>query len=96
MRHPILQQMAEDMELRGLSPRTRDSYGRDCERYLDFLDGLGVPPERAGEDELRAWSLHMSRVLGLAPQTVNGRLCAALFLHEVTLGARSAGGACPT
>ena len=74
------------MELRGLSPRTRDTYGRDCERYLDFLGGLGVPPERAGEDELRAWSLHMARELGLAPQTVNGRLCAALFLHEVTLG----------
>lgn len=87
MTHPILSQMRDDLELRGLSPRTVDSYLRACALYLAFLDELGVPLEAAGEDELRGWSMRMTREQGLAAQTVNGRLSAALFLHEVTLGA---------
>lgn len=86
MRHPILYQVRDDLELRGLSPRTVDSYLRACALYLDFLEVRGVAPEAAGEGELREWSLLMTRDQGLAAQTVNGRLTAALFLHEVTLG----------
>lgn len=83
MTHTILSKMRDDMELRNMSPRTVETYLRSCGAYLDWL---GAPPEGAGEEELAAWSLHMARDLGLAPRTVNGRLCAATFMYEVTLG----------
>ena len=84
MLHPILAKMRDDMELRNMSPSTVYTYLRACEGYIGWLGG--VRPEEAGERELAAWSLHMSRDLGLAARTVDGRLCAAMFMYEVTLG----------
>lgn len=58
---PLLDRMRQDMQLRGLAPRTQEA-------YLDAVTGVatfcGRPPhalESLSEDELRAYFLHLVR-----------------------------------
>ncbi len=56
--------------VRNLSPHTRESYGKDLEKFETFLAGRGVAPESAGVADARgfvAWLTHE----GLSPRSVN-------------------------
>lgn len=45
---------------RGLSANTREAYGRDVSRFMDYLDEIGLRPEEVTLDDLHrfAWMLH--------------------------------------
>jgi integrase/recombinase XerD len=61
---------------RGLSPRTLDAYGRDTERFRDFLGARGVmAPEAATPRDLREYTYHL-REQGLAPPSIRRALSA--------------------
>lgn len=77
----ILAKVTEDMELRNLSADSVEHYQMALRQYLDFLGGRDI--ESTGEEELRAWALHLSRERGRKPSTVNNYLAAAIFAYEV-------------
>ena len=79
----ILEKVASDIELRGLSDKTRKLYLRVCGHYLEFLGGK--PLDMTGEGDIRAYSQHLRTERGLAAKTVNTYLAAVLFLYEVGL-----------
>jgi integrase/recombinase XerD len=61
---------------RGLSPRTLDAYGRDTERFRDFLGARGVmAPEDTTPRDLREYTYHL-REQGLAPTSIRRALSA--------------------
>ncbi len=52
---PLRQRMFEDMQLRGLAPRTQECYVR---AVLQFARHYGKSPDLVTEDELRAYFLY--------------------------------------
>ena len=81
--HTLRQRMAEDMRLRGLSPKTVESYLHYAARFAAHFDR---PPGRLGPEEARSFQLHLHDVEKLAPSTINVATCALRFLFRVTLG----------
>lgn len=79
---PLRQKMIEDMELRGLSERTRDSYVRVVRQLAEHY---GKSPERISEGELRAYFLYLQREKQVSPSTCRVTLCGLKFLYEYTL-----------
>jgi len=55
---PLRQKMMDDMQLRGLSGRTRDSYIRVVSQLAMHY---GKSPERISEAELRAYFLYLQQ-----------------------------------
>lgn len=79
---PLGQKMIEDMQLRGLSARTRDSYVRAVRQLAEHY---GKSPERISEAELRAYFLYLQREKQVSPSTCRVSLCGLKFLYEYTL-----------
>ncbi len=74
--------MREDLELRGSSAATSESYVR-CARI--FVEYFGMPPAKLGAAEVRHFLLHLIRDAKASPSTVNVYSAAIRFLYEVTL-----------
>lgn len=81
----LLDRMRQDMQLRGLAPRTQEA-------YLDAVTGVATfcrrPPhalESLSEDELRAYFLHLVRDRHASRSTVLQRRAGLRFLVETTL-----------
>jgi len=82
---PLLDRMRQDMQLRGLAPRTQEA-------YLDAVTGVaafcGRPPhalESLAEEELRAYFLYLVRDRHASRSTVLQRRAGLRFLVETTL-----------
>ena len=56
--------------VRNLSPHTLESYGKDLEKYRQFLQERGVSPEQAGIAEARGFVSWLTRE-GLSARSVN-------------------------
>jgi integrase/recombinase XerC len=56
--------------VRNLSPHTLECYGKDLEKFEEYLAQRGVSPEAAGVAEARGFVAWLSRE-GLAPRSVN-------------------------
>jgi hypothetical protein len=50
--NPFIRRMAEDMQLRNLSPRTIDSYTCHVDKFCSFF---GKPADGLGLDEIRQY-----------------------------------------
>ena len=78
----LRRRMTEDMQLRGLSERTQQS-------YIDAVRGLTKfyhrPPDQLGEEEIRNFFLHLINERGAARSTVTVYLCGIKFFYEKTL-----------
>ncbi len=78
----LRQRMREDMQVRGLAPRTQTS-------YLQAVRQLTVhyrkPPDQISEDELRQYFLYLRNEKRAARTTCTVALCAFPFLFEHTL-----------
>jgi site-specific recombinase XerD len=77
--------MIEDMQLRGLSPRTQEAYVRAV-RYLAAY--YNKSPDQIGEEELREYFLYLKDERRLSRSSCTVALCGIKFLYEYTLRRR--------
>lgn len=80
----ILDRVAEDMRLRGMSEGTQEVYLNSIARYLRFIGDADLA--ETGADDLRRWSLHLRYDKGLSEVTVNSYVAAVMYMYDVTLG----------
>src|SRR4051794_26246290 len=74
--------MREDLELRGFSPRTIETYLRCVKR---FAKHFGRSPATLGAVEIRHFLLYLIREQKVHPATSNVYAGAIKFLYRVTL-----------
>ncbi len=79
---PLRRRMLEDMQLRGLSPKTQRCYVFAVQQ---FAQHYGKSPALITEEEVRQYFLYLSTVKRVSPATVTIALCAIKFLFERTL-----------
>jgi len=79
---PLRRRMVEDMELRGLSPRTQDAYVRSV---LGLACYYHRSPDQIVEEEIRRYFVHLTCERKLARKTITIALCGIKFFYETTL-----------
>jgi integrase/recombinase XerD len=79
---PLRRRMIEDMRIRNLSPHTQRVY---VEQVSRFARHFGLPPERLGKDEIRAWQIHLVEDRRLAASSISVAVAALRFVCTVTL-----------
>jgi integrase/recombinase XerD len=79
---PLRRRMIEDMQLRGLSPRTQEAYARAVRQLAEHY---GVSPDQLTDEEVRQYFvfLHTEKRWSRASCTI--ALCAIKFFFEQTL-----------
>lgn len=78
----LRQRMIEDMQLRGLSPRTQDMYARAVTQLATHYD---KSPDQITEEELRQYLLYLQNEKAVATSTLSIALCGIKFFYEHTL-----------
>jgi len=79
---PLRQKMIEDMQLRGLSQRTQETYIRVVRQLAEHY---GQPPDQLNEAELRQYFLYLKNDKQLSRSSCTQVLSALKFLYEQTL-----------
>lgn len=74
--------MAEEIEIRGLSPDTKRAYLHAVRR---FVGHFMQPPDRLTAEHIRQYQLYLTRERRVAPSTFNQIMAALRFLYRVTL-----------
>ena len=82
---PLRQRMLEDMQLRGLSPKTQGLYIWGVSLLAQYYDRS---PDRISEEELRTFFLHLKNERQLSRSSCTVILCGIKFLYEYTLKRR--------
>ncbi len=75
--------MTDELDLRGLSPHTKENYLAAVARLAGHY---GRPPDLLSDTEIKSYLLHLIRVRGLKPNTVNVVVAALRFFFETVLG----------
>lgn len=78
----VLEQLREDIQLRGYSKRTEHEYILQAKAFLEYTD---CPPEELTEEHFRKYLTYLLHTKRLSPETVNTYNCCIRFLYEVTL-----------
>ena len=78
----LRKQMRDDLELKGLSPHTQESY---LMQVNQFIRHFGRSPPQLGEKEIKAYLLYLIREKKSSTATVNQCYHALKFLYETTL-----------
>jgi site-specific recombinase XerD len=78
----LRRRLAEDMTVRGFTPKTQTDYIRVVK---DFTAFLGRSPDQARAEDLRRYQLHM-RLGGASATSMNAAVSALRFFFGVTLG----------
>jgi len=79
---PLRQKMIEDMQLRGLSERTQESYVRVVRQLAEYYR---KPPDQLSQAELREYFLHLKNDKHLSRSSCTQALSGLKFLYEQTL-----------
>ena len=79
---PLQQRMRDDLQLRGLSERTREMYVRAVHQRATHYH---KSPARITEEELRAYFLYLKNVKHYARNTTTIAICGIRFFFERTL-----------
>jgi integrase/recombinase XerD len=79
----LKQRMKEDLQLRGLSPRTQMTYLSHVTRFARYFKKL---PDTLGEKEVREYLLHLINDEQVSYSTLTHAYSALKFIYEVTLG----------
>ncbi len=79
---PLQQRMLEDMQLRGLSARTREAYARAVWQLAQYYHRS---PAQLGDEELRQYFLYLTNEKKIARPTATIALCGIKFFYEQTL-----------
>lgn len=80
---PLRQRMIEDMQLRGLSEKTQESYVRAVRQLAEYY---AKPPDQISEEELRQYLLQLHNVRHVSASSFTIALCGIKFCFEHTLG----------
>jgi integrase/recombinase XerD len=78
---PLRQRMIEEMRMRKLAPKTRDSYIRAVRHFTRFL---GRSPDTAVAEDLRRYQLHCVNH-GMSAITLNATITGLKFFFDHTL-----------
>lgn len=78
----LRQRMLEDMQLRGLSPRTQKAYVAVVRQLAEHY---GKPPADIDEEELRRYFLYLKNEKKVSRSTCTQALCGIKFFYERTL-----------
>lgn len=79
---PLRRRMIQDMELHGLSKTTQHTY---VSVVKNFAEHFGRSPARIGQEDIRRFFIHLTKVRRLARSTVRVYLFAIKFLYRRTL-----------
>jgi len=79
---PLQQRMIEDLQLRGLSARTQESYVRAVRQLAEHYH---KSPEHITEEELRQYFLYLKNVKHYSRSASTIALCGIKFCYEHTL-----------
>jgi len=79
---PLRQRFIEDLQLRGLSARTQDSYVRVVRQLAEHY---GKSPDVLTEEELRQYLLYLKNEKHAARNTCTLALCSLKFFYQQTL-----------
>ncbi len=82
---PLRQRMIEDMRLHDLAEKTCVAYVQAVAELARFH---GRSPDLLGEEEVRAYFVHLIEEGRLARPTLRQRLCGVKFFYGTTLGRR--------
>jgi len=77
----LTRRMAEDMQLRNLSPKTIDAYTYHVGRFAEFL---GKSPEQATPEDVRSFQLHLINARKVGWSSFNQAVCGLRFLYRTT------------
>src|SRR6185503_10499959 len=78
----LRQKMIEDMELRGLSARTQETYVRVVRQLAEYYD---KSPDQLSEEELRQYFLYLKNEQQASRSRCMQTLSAMKFLYQQTL-----------
>ena len=78
----LRQRMIEDMQLRGLSERTQETYLRTVRQLAEHY---GRSPDQISEEELRQYFLFLENDKQVSGSTFSQALCGIKFFYEHTL-----------
>jgi integrase/recombinase XerD len=78
----LRERMIEDMQLRGFSPRTQESYARAVRKLAEHYH---KSPDLITDEELRQYFLHRTNVSGWSRVACTIALCGIKFFYEHTL-----------
>ena len=79
---PLTRRMAEDMQLRNLSPNTIDAYTWHVDKFCQYF---GKQPDGLGREEIRQYQLYLVNEKKASWSSFNQAVCGLRFLYEVTL-----------
>ena len=79
---PLHRRMAEDMQVRNVSPCTQDAYIRQVSL---FARHLGKSSDLLGSEQIRACQVHLATGKRPAPGSIGVAVAALCFLYGVTL-----------
>ena len=79
---PLRRRMAEDMQVRNLSPCVQCSY---ISQVSLFARHFGQSPDRLGPERIRDCQVHPATERRLAPNSIAVAVAAPRFLYRVTL-----------
>jgi len=79
---PLRRRMIEDMRIRNLSPHTQRAY---VEQVSRFARHFGQPPERLGQNDIRAWQIYLVEERRLAASSISIAVAALRFVYTVSL-----------
>ena len=77
---PLRQKLIDEIQLRGFSPNTQDSYVRSVAGLAQFYHR---PPDKIADDEIKIYLLHLLRIKKLAVSSIIVAV-SALRLHAGT------------
>ena len=79
---PLRQRMLEDMQLRGLAPKTQDAYLRAVRQLAEHYN---KSPDQVSEEELRDYFLFLKNEKKASRSACTIALCGIKFFYEYTL-----------
>jgi integrase/recombinase XerD len=82
---PLRKRMIEELQLRNLSPTTKECYLRAVERFARYFN---QSPERLGPEQVRQYLLHLSNDRKVGPNTMLFNRAALRFIYVNTLKQR--------
>jgi integrase/recombinase XerD len=78
----LRQRMIEDMQLRGLSEKTQDSYARAVRQLAEYYN---KSPDQISEEELRQYFLYLTNIKGVSSSSFSIALCGIKFFYQHTV-----------
>ena len=79
---PLRQRMLDDLQLRGLAPKTQEAYVRAVRPLAEYYHRS---PDQLSEEEVRQYLLHLQRDRHVAASTFTITLCGLKFFYERTV-----------